>query len=126
MLSLVVSFAMCMTPMWEMSMIDRTTAYTTLRLWNQIYKHNRQTHDFYAMLSPSSPREYIAVSRLHEIQSIASCKREDKLYVESIAHAPEKEKACAALISMINEQDISIDLKNQPRWHFESMYIQKS
>ena len=85
-------------------MIDRTTAYTTLRLWHRLHELEGRTHDFGHLLAPDTDDRYQYVAAVYHkeyIRAIARCRREGlyRFRFDALASAPDDQVQCEQLIS---------------------------
>ena len=120
----------CIVVGWTVKYVDKCTAITTIRLWNELYACKSIAHDFDAMMDPGLGGCFIAAIKHDEIKAIANCnscdgKSEQASKVLYVAHAPGKADSAVALIDLLQEWDTVPDwsvLRNQPRWYLEEVY----
>ncbi len=116
---------------WEMHHVNGLCAKTTIRLWHELHVAQNIPHDFTQVLSPRQRDCYIAISRHEDIRAIAICNRPgpSDLRIATIAHHPYAQDAVAALIKLLLANETSTDWKDiraQPRWFFETLYITRA
>lgn len=113
---------------WNLHVIDRMCAKTTIRLWHDLYVEKQIAHDFADLLAPEKEALYIGVTRHDEVRAIASCRRKNVKTVEihAIAHAPVQPEAAVALIHLMHESNLQPNwdaMKSQPRWFCEELFL---
>lgn len=109
---------------WSLRTIDTLTARTTLRLWHTLYMERKRAHDFEHVFAPNKHLYLSAVSD-GEIHAIACCKH--GFNVTLIAESPDRDDAAVALLRLLRENNVTMDLtelKRQPRWFLEDMFLE--
>jgi hypothetical protein len=114
-------------------MIDRTTAYTTLRLWHRLHELEGRTHDFGHLLAPDTDDRYQYVAAVYHkeyIRAIARCRREGlyRFRFDALASAPDDQVQCEQLIGAMLDANYrpSLDVlqEYQPQWVLACVFLQ--
>jgi hypothetical protein len=111
--------------------VDRTTAYTTLRLWHRLHTAEGVEHDFGHVFAPDADSRYQSVAAVHNkeyVRALARCRRESlyRLRFDALASAPHDEDCCEALVAAMlranYRPDWDVLRRHQPRWALACAY----
>ena len=114
---------------WRVATIDKVTARTILLLWHELYYVRKEAHDFANMLAPQNfePQHnfHVGAMRHEELLAIAHCVRDKNgdTRVGSVAHAPDRPEAAAALLQQITSGPDWERSRAQPRWFLEKLFV---
>ena len=113
---------------WQLHHIDTMCAKTTIRLWHELHVARKIPHDFTRVLSPQPRDCYIAISRHEDMRAIAICNRQKPtdIRISTIAHHPDAQDAVVVLIKLLIANKTRTewrDIRAQPRWFFETLYL---
>lgn len=122
-------FFLPMSGCWNLQIVEPSVAKTVIRLWAEVHRLEKQTHDFIDMTAPNDYDMYFASVRHDEIRAIAGCVKDpkSKLCIRKIAYAFDSHDAPIHLLRLLNEADIHVHTKDfrisQPSLYFESMFL---
>ena len=110
----------------NINIVDKTSAYTTLRLWHELYISKNIAHDFQQMLSPPNDNDkYYGLIQHNQYRAIALCRSNEET-IQSLAYAPEEKDSACCLLHMLFDVGIVFDIKSnkhQPLWILETQLM---
>tara|TARA_A100001015_G_C14775487_1_gene627042 strand:+ start:42 stop:422 length:381 start_codon:yes stop_codon:yes gene_type:complete len=113
---------------YSVKIIEPYSAKTTIRLWHELHREKKLSHDFSEMISPCIDYTYFALIRCNEIRSISECERNTLgiIHIKCMAHAPNSSHESALLLKDLFGKNIKIKKNCQIKWQLENMYLENS